>query len=476
MQHQCQPEESQREALQQSHKRSALRWQSNRMGREKQLESDNDVCFHLLFSTSSLMAEQSHTYVLSMTVMLVVMQGEKMEMDGGDARREDGDDGDDARREDGDDDGDAMGKGGNDVGREDGDDGDDARREDGDDGGDAIGEGGNDDDAARREGENDGDGLRVAGGDKVTQVGEDDYVCTVGDDEEVRREDAVRAEEEPSPPEPFLLPSDLDPPVEPLKRLEDLQANEPLQQTQESGKGNSLTVKQLKALRDFSLFISDELGRNDLLSCLRDLTSGKTESETCGFSEFTSLVFAMKKSFEPLVEPASKAPLTLDDILSLPNFVGKERKKSKSKAATMSYVISGAAHREAIALKQSKKDAEEKAKLERKSQREDNKRKRSMRQEEMRLKREIAKRAKLEKAAEIKRKKQEKAAELERKKKLKQILEVGHHHSSDSEDVDDVEREMEQTMKVADDDGVELSDEEGGDKCKGCKEKGGAEL
>ena len=58
---------------------------------------------------------------------------------------------------------------------------------------------------------------------------------------------------------------------------------------------------------------------------------------------------------------------------------------------------------------------------------------------------------------------------------MKHILEEGRHESSDSEDVRDVEREMEQTMEIADDD-VELDEGGGEDICMGCKEKGGGEL
>ncbi|XP_012943646.1 swi5-dependent recombination DNA repair protein 1 homolog [Aplysia californica] len=134
---------------------------------------------------------------------------------------------------------------------------------------------------------------------------------------------------------------------------------------------STYTAKQLEAMKDFTLHVTDELGRNGFLRCIQALSKDAMENHE-GFSKFKSLAASLKASFQKeSLETPSREPLSLDDTLRVPRFTGKGKQKKKKLTPTMHYVLSGAEHREAIKLKEHGKQKEEKEKLARKTTRED---------------------------------------------------------------------------------------------------------
>ncbi|XP_012944713.1 uncharacterized protein LOC101864422 isoform X1 [Aplysia californica] len=294
---------------------------------------------------------------------------------------------------------------------------------------------------------------------------------------------------EPMPSSPFepMPPSPFDPlavspvqdisnrpqsrgPTPPEPTCSGLQTSAPTpQQSAAREPESAYTVKQLEAMRNFTLFVVDDLGRNGFLRCHQALTRDTTENHE-GFMQFKRLAANLKSSFEiPEVTTQSRAPLTSNDILRLPNFSGKGKKKMKKAAPRMQNVLSGAERREAIRLKESAREKQEKEKLARKTAREEEAGQ-SRENWERRLGREMTEVARQEKAAEMQGEWQEKKDQALLKK-----LERGapkKRKRSDSDEDENVKGEVEQIMREADEEeSVEDEYGESNDKCKGCAAK-----
>ena len=111
-------------------------------------------------------------------------------------------------------------------------------------------------------------------------------------------------------------------------------------------------------MRDFGgLFITDELGRNGFLWCMKTMCVAETEEpEHPSQVKFFSLASALKSFFKDR-KPVSRDPLTLDDILEVPKFKkNKGKRLSKKQTPTLTYIMSGKDHQNALTIRNSKTD------------------------------------------------------------------------------------------------------------------------
>uniref|UniRef100_A0A2C9LU19 HTH CENPB-type domain-containing protein n=1 Tax=Biomphalaria glabrata TaxID=6526 RepID=A0A2C9LU19_BIOGL len=122
----------------------------------------------------------------------------------------------------------------------------------------------------------------------------------------------------------------------------------------------NLNVHQLKAIKEHSLFIYDEMSRTDLIKFLNRLTDPKSQMFTDPHDErkfqlFKDLTLSF---FQACKEPEDeeqtlKASITADDILRMPSFKGKGKGKNRNPriTPTIPVLLSGEDYRQVLKRK-----------------------------------------------------------------------------------------------------------------------------
>ncbi|XP_059139407.1 uncharacterized protein LOC131927669 [Physella acuta] len=155
-----------------------------------------------------------------------------------------------------------------------------------------------------------------------------------------------------------------------------------IQATNNSKTGLELNSRQLKALMEYTLFVSDDISKKHLLSFFSRLANNLTSDfldprEENDYKKFKELSLSLLSACEATAsgEQVPKASLSVDDILKIPNFASKKGKGKKRKWPSMPNLVSGDEFREALRKKIKEKEEIRKRKVDNKHQRDEIKKK-----------------------------------------------------------------------------------------------------